>query len=82
MNHEGKNLRYVHNRIFRRFKKHFKAENDELMLRAAESMCTVANTSRRIVEGARYETRLGEIEAILKLIKPEEIARAKALIGV
>lgn len=82
MNHEGKNLRFIHNRLLRRFKKHSIANNDDGMIRAADCICTVANTQRRIVDGIKYEQRLEEIEAILLHIRPEAIAEAKLRIGV
>lgn len=82
MNHEGKNLRFIHNRLLRRFKRHSKAEYDEGMIRAADCICTVANTQRRIVDGIKYERRLEDIERILMAIPPEEIAKAKMKIGV
>ena len=82
MNHEGKNLRYIHNRLLRRFKKHSKSNNDDGMIRAADCICTVANTQRRIVDGIRYEKRLEEIETILMNIRPEAIAEAKLKLGV
>ena len=82
MNHEGKNLRYIHNRIMRRFKKHAKNEDDEGMIRAATAICTVANSSKRIIEGMSYEQRLADIEKILYNIPPEMIQEAKRQAGV
>jgi len=79
---EGQHLRYIHNRIMRRFKKHEKAGDDDLMIKAATSICTVANTQRRIVEGASYEQRLGDIEQILYHIPKEVIMEAKRQAGV
>ncbi|MDH3834724.1 MAG: hypothetical protein OES34_11300 [Nitrosopumilus sp.] len=78
---EGKHLRYVHNKILKRFKKHSKSEDDYLMLKAAESLCTVANTQRRLVEGIKYEHRLEDIEKILMAIEPEAIQVAKRKLG-
>ena len=82
MNHEGKNLRYIHNRLLRRFKKHSVANNDDGMIRAADCICTVANTQRRIVDGIKYERRLEDIEKLLMAISPDAIAEAKMKIGV
>jgi len=82
LSHEGKTLRYMNNRILKRFKKHNKEGNDVAMVRAANCYCSVVNTHRRIVDGIKYEKRLEEIETILQNIRPEAIAEAKMRIGI
>lgn len=82
LNAEGTNLRYINKRIFKRFKKYDKEGNDELADKAALNFCTVVNTQKRIAEGIRYEQELERILKILEHIPPEQIARAKAKIGV
>ncbi len=82
LSHEGKTLRYMSNRILRRFKRHNKNGDDDMMGKAAMCYCSLVNTHRRIVDGIKYEKRLEEIETILMNIRPEAIAEAKARIGV
>lgn len=66
----------------KRFKKYDKQDNDELLQKTALTICTVANSSHRLVSNIRYEKKLEEIVTLLQHIPPEEIAKAKARIGV
>lgn len=82
LSYEGEILRKITKRIHKRFKKHIKNEDDDLAIKSATALCTVVNAQRRIVDGIKYEKRLEEIELILRNIPPDEIAKAKARIGV